>query len=153
MWKQEWYDVEGNVQIRALCSFKGEEGEEKGEFIFEEFIKPSLGLCNLDKKVAIIDFVLAAAKLRGFSFEAILDIKEIKEDKRRKKIAEIEEILSIYTQKDAQRFDETVDMLCQKGIGGGVYQDYRLLTHVISILSIMPYVLKETPDKTEGGAR
>ena len=32
-------------------------------------------------------------------------------------------------------WDETVDMLCKKGVGNGVYQDYNLLTLVIGWLS------------------
>ena len=36
-----------------------------------------------------------------------------------------------YTEKE---WDETVEMLCSKGVGKGVYQDYNLLQLVISWL-------------------
>lgn len=54
----------------------------------------------------------------------------------------IKEIL----QKNEGRYDEfkaTVDMLCSKGIGNGVFQDYALLVDVIEILSVCETILKE----------
>ena len=46
----------------------------------------------------------------------------------------IREILENYTTEDAKIFKDTVEMLCNKGIGKGCYQDYTVLADVVSIL-------------------
>ena len=54
----------------------------------------------------------------------------------------IEEILSKYVGKSA-RFKATVDMLCDKGIKNGCFQDYTILIDILEILSICESVLEE----------
>lgn len=54
----------------------------------------------------------------------------------------IKEVLAKYTKEDYQIFKDTVDMLCSKGIGNGCYQDYTVLTDVLSILTICESIIK-----------
>lgn len=55
----------------------------------------------------------------------------------------IKEVLRKYTKDDYQLFYDTVDMLCKKGIGKGCFQDYTVLTDVVSILSICEAIIKD----------
>lgn len=55
----------------------------------------------------------------------------------------IKKILDNYTPEDAKIVKDTVDMLCSKGIGNGVYQDYTVLADVVSILGILEQIVKE----------
>lgn len=52
------------------------------------------------------------------------------------KLNRIKDILARYSPSDYQRFKDTIDMLCKKGIGNGVFQDYTLLTDVLEILGV-----------------
>ena len=56
------------------------------------------------------------------------------------KLERLEEILSKYVGK-SDRFKATVDMLCQKGIGNGCFQDYTILIDVLEILSICEAII------------
>lgn len=47
----------------------------------------------------------------------------------------IKEILDKYEGRGVE-FKATIDMLCSKGIGNGVYQDYAMLVDVLEILSV-----------------
>lgn len=46
-----------------------------------------------------------------------------------------------------QKFHDTVDELCTKGIGNGCFQDYIALTIVINCLSQIEDALKESEHK------
>ena len=59
----------------------------------------------------------------------------------------IKEVLAKYKPDDAKKFHDTVDMLCKKGIGNGVYQDYGMLMDVLSILTISEAIIKEGTQK------
>ena len=65
---------------------------------------------------------------------------------------QIQEILDKYNKTDYQLFYDTVDMLCAKGVGKGIYQDYTVLTDIITILSICEQIIQnkgtEENDKT-----
>lgn len=52
----------------------------------------------------------------------------------------IKEILSKYEGK-GDKFKATIDMLCSKGIGNGVFQDYSILVDVLEILSICETII------------
>ena len=54
----------------------------------------------------------------------------------------IEEILSKYEGRGAE-FKATVDMLCNKGIPNGCFQDYTILIDVLEILSICEIIIGE----------
>lgn len=54
----------------------------------------------------------------------------------------IEEILNKYKGREAE-FKAVVDMLCSKGIGNGVFQDYTILVDVLEILSICETIIHE----------
>lgn len=58
------------------------------------------------------------------------------------KMNDIKNILSKYSKKDYQIFYDTVDMLCQKGVGNGNYQDYTVLIDIIEILSKCEQIIK-----------
>lgn len=55
---------------------------------------------------------------------------------------DIMKILDNYTKADYQVFYDTVDMLCAKGVAKGTYQDFGVLTDVISILSKCEQIIK-----------
>ena len=52
----------------------------------------------------------------------------------------IEEILSDYKGRGAE-FKATVDMLCNKGIPNGCFQDYKMLMDVLEILSLCEVIV------------
>ena len=54
----------------------------------------------------------------------------------------IKEILDKYEGK-SDRFKATVDMLCNKGIPNGCFQDYTILIDVLEILSICETIIGE----------
>lgn len=57
-------------------------------------------------------------------------------------LARIEDILiSLRSQKRGAEFKKTVEMLCQKGIPNGVFQDYNLLMAVLEILSVCETII------------
>lgn len=57
-------------------------------------------------------------------------------------IERIKEILSKYDGK-YDKFKATIDMLCSKGIGNGVFQDYSILVDVLEILAVCETIVKE----------
>ena len=60
-------------------------------------------------------------------------------------IDKILKILANYTTpKDYKLFHDTIDELCSKGIGKGCYQDYGILTDVLSILTECETYMKNT---------
>lgn len=63
-----------------------------------------------------------------------------------------EELIKKYNSSDADKIKATVDMLCSKGIGNGCYQDYVLLTDVISFLCLFESAVREK-DQTKGTAQ
>lgn len=56
-------------------------------------------------------------------------------------------ILAKYGPEDAELFKSTVDELCKKGIGRGCYQDYGVLSDILSILSQCEILIKKIPEK------
>lgn len=46
----------------------------------------------------------------------------------------IKAILEKYNEGDAKEFKATIEMLCNKGIANGCYQDYTMLADVIDLL-------------------
>jgi len=54
----------------------------------------------------------------------------------------IKEILDKYDGRGAE-FMATVDMLCDKGIPNGVYQDYAMLADVLEILSVCEAIINK----------
>jgi hypothetical protein len=52
----------------------------------------------------------------------------------------IEEILSDYKGRGAE-FKATVDMLCNKGIPNGCFQDYKMLKDILVILSLCEVIV------------
>lgn len=50
-------------------------------------------------------------------------------------------ILDNYSKEDYQLFYDTVDMLCAKGVNGS-YEDYTMLTDIITILSVCEQIIK-----------
>ena len=54
----------------------------------------------------------------------------------------IEEILSDYIGRGAE-FKATVEMLCNKGIPNGCFQDYKMLIDVLEILSVCEAIIGE----------
>ena len=65
---------------------------------------------------------------------------------------QIKEILNKYRKEDYQLFYDTVDMLCAKGVNGS-YEDYTVLTDIITILSVCEQIIKnkgtDENDKTK----
>lgn len=55
---------------------------------------------------------------------------------------EIEDILKKYSKDDYNLFYNTVDMLCQKGVGKGTFEDYGVLADVIGILTCCENYIK-----------
>lgn len=56
-------------------------------------------------------------------------------------IDEINKILENYTEEDKDIVEKTIDMLCAKGIGKGVYQDYAVLADIVTYLSIFASIV------------
>lgn len=54
-----------------------------------------------------------------------------------------EEIVEKYSAKDSKLIEETVDELCKNGIAKGCYQDYSVLSDILSILTIFEYAVEE----------
>ena len=54
----------------------------------------------------------------------------------------IEEILENYDKRDYELVKETIDQLCKNGIGKGCYQNYTVLTDIISVLSYFEDLVK-----------
>ncbi len=52
----------------------------------------------------------------------------------------LKEILEKYKGREAE-FKATVDMLCDKGIGKGCFQDFTILIDVLEILSICEAII------------
>lgn len=49
---------------------------------------------------------------------------------------EFNKILSNYSSEDAKLVHKTIDMLCDRGVGAGCYQDYGVLADIITVLGI-----------------
>ena len=59
------------------------------------------------------------------------------------RISHIEDILvELRVQNKGAEFKKTVEMLCQKGIPNGCFQDYSLLMAVLEILSICETIIE-----------
>jgi hypothetical protein len=59
-------------------------------------------------------------------------------------LGRIEDILiSLRTQKRGAEFKKTVEMLCQKGVPNGCFQDDTLLMAVLEILSVCETIIGE----------
>ena len=54
-----------------------------------------------------------------------------------------EKILSKYSSRDKKLVYDTVDMLCDRGVGGGCYQDYTVLVDVVNVLTIFEEAVAE----------
>ena len=51
-------------------------------------------------------------------------------------VDKMDRIFTNYTEADGDLVHKTIDMLCEKGIAKGVYQDYQVLADVITYLSL-----------------
>jgi hypothetical protein len=55
----------------------------------------------------------------------------------------IQAILDKYDARDAQAFNDTIDMLLSKGVANGVYQDFGILCDLTAILGTCESIIKE----------
>lgn len=53
-------------------------------------------------------------------------------------------ILSKYSSKDYNNFKSTIDMLLKNGISRGCFQDFVMLIDILSILTIIEDIVKES---------
>ena len=68
--------------------------------------------------------------------------------KQCKQLDEICKILAKYGPEDVELFKETVDELCKNGIGKGCFQDYGVLSDVLSIFTHCESLIKnKVPEK------
>lgn len=60
-----------------------------------------------------------------------------------KLVEQLKIIYDKYNRQDGKQIEDTISMLCSKGIANGCYQDYAMLMDIVSVMTIFENAIKE----------
>lgn len=133
--KEIWYSQRGWLRVK-VCAER-EEDNKKIEFEFDVYVEEELS--NYDVLENIDDLIRPLAHLKRAYRPEIIDVSPKENDD----ISKVKQILEKYRPEDYEIFYNTVEMLCEKGVGNGCYQDYTVLVDVVQILAFCEEIVQK----------